>query len=403
MSGPGVSGLDVLVWILAAVGAGSIAYTGISLHGALRFFRCFPRRFLPATPPSIPGNFSPPLSLLKPLYGADRELEANLESFCRQDYPHYEILFSVRDQSDPAVAIVDRLQQNHPTIPIRLLVLGPPKYPNAKVHGLEAMMEAAAHQILVVSDSDMRVSPQYLSSVVAPLADEKVGMSTVISRGVAGRSIWSLLETLGMNTQFTPGILSAWVLLGLEFALGPTMVVRKTVIEQMGGFGTLGDYLADDFVLGERVARLGHRVELAMNIPDHLIWNDSFRQSLDHRLRWERSSRRSRPAGYLGQVFTHALPLAAGLGIAAGAIQPAGAWLAWTLAGLCLVARAVQAWFVGWTVLRDGSLKKFWWLLPVQDLVSFLIWLAAFFGKQVEWRGERFEVLRGGKLKQVSR
>lgn len=390
---PFASADDFIFWILAALACGSLAYCAISIYAALEFLR----RRKPSALETVLAGFTPPVSLLKPLYGTDRELEASLRSFFEQDYPNFEILFSVREEPDPAVAVLRRVQQDFPLIPSRLLALGPPRYVNAKVHGLEAMMEAAAHEILVISDSDVRVSPDYLRSVVAPLLDPRTGMTTVLSRGVAGKSLWSKLETLGMNTQFIPGVLAAWVLMGLKFSLGPTMVVRKKLVSQMGGFGVLGDYLADDFVLGERIAQMGHKVELAGNVPDHLVYNDSFSHSLAHRLRWERSSRRSRPAGYVGQIFMHTLPLAALAWLAA----PAGSYWGATILVLALAARFLQAGITAGPVLREKAFARYWWLLPVQDTVSFLIWLAAFFGKEVEWRGARFRVLPGGKLQRA--
>lgn len=380
-------------WIFLALTCGSIAYCAIAAYGAIRFLNR--NKQLAAT--GSGREFLPPVSMLKPVYGADRDLEANLRSFFLQDYPVFEILFSAREESDPAVAIVRKLQAEFPLIPSRILLLGPPKYLNAKVHGMEAMTEAAAHEILVISDSDVRVTPDYLRRVVAPFSTPDVGLTTVLSKGAPGKTLWSKLETLGMNTQFVSGVLSAWVLLGIEFALGPTMAVRKSLVEKMGGMSLLGDYLADDFVLGERIAQLGHRVELAATVPDHLVFNDSFRHSLSHRLRWERSSRRSRPAGYVGQIFMHTLPLAA----VALLLAPAGSRLALSLFLMALAIRYLLGALSASLVLQDKSFARLSWLLPVQDLVSFLIWLAAFFGKQVEWRGARFTVLPGGKLERA--
>jgi ceramide glucosyltransferase len=380
-------------WIFLALTWGSIAYCAIAIYGAIRFLRLKNKE----TSARSSNEYLPPTSLLKPVYGADRDLEENLRSFFLLDYPQYEILFSAREESDPAVAIVRKLQREFPLVPSRLLLVGPPKYLNAKVHGMEAMLQASAHEILVISDSDVRVAPDYLRSVVAPFRNSGVGMTTVLSRGTPGRTLWSKLETLGMNTQFVSGILSAWVLLGLEFALGPTMAVRKSLAEKMGGFGVLGDYLADDFVLGEKIAHMGHAVELAFNVPDHLVFNDSFVHSLSHRLRWERSSRRSRPAGYLGQVFMHTLPIAA----IAWLLAPAADILGGVFFAVALVIRYLLGAISASLVLQDQTFWKSSWLLPVQDIVSFLIWLWAFSGKQVEWRGARFTVLPGGKLERA--
>ena len=382
--------LTAIYWLLAAATIGSLVYCGIALSGAARFLRERRRWVLE----SVLQSSTPPVSLLKPLHGLDRGLEENLRSFCLQDYPSFEILFSVREANDPAVEVVRRLEKSFPLIPMRLLVLGEPRYLNAKVHGLEAMAEAAAHEILVITDSDVRVGPDYLRSVVAPLGDPNVGMATCISRGAAGRSLWSRLEALSMNTHFIPGILTAWMLIGIKFSLGPTMVLRRKTVEEMGGFKILGDYLADDFVLGERVAQSGKLVALAAAVPDHLVCNESLASSLRHRLRWERSSRRSRPAGYLGQLFMHTIPLA----LLTWAAAPPGRALAFALVLGSLGMRWLLAWVTCRGVLHDRDYRRDWWLLPLQDLLSFAIWLWAFFGREIEWRGARFRVLRGGKL-----
>lgn len=383
------SSLAVFSWgltaLLIGMTLGATCYSLIALFATIKFQR---------TKPPERADFTPPVSLLKPLRGLDRELERNLESFCTQDYPCYEILFSVRDESDEAVGIVKQLQRRFPSVPVRLLLTGAPKYLNAKVHGLEEMAKAARYDILVVSDSDVRVTPDYLKRVVAPFAHSKVGMTTCISRGVPSGSIWSIAEALGMNTQYLGGIFSAWLLMGMNFSLGPTMAVRRRQLDQIGGFGVLGDYLADDFVLGEKVSNTGYHVVLTDVIPDHLFAGDTMTESLAHRLRWERSSKCSRPAGYVGQVFTHPLPLA----LLAVALAPAATTFVHTVATLCMAARFILAWQAGCSLLRDRTLSRFWWLLPIEDLLSFGIWCWAFFGDEIVWRGTRLKVLRGGKM-----
>jgi ceramide glucosyltransferase len=386
--------LTAIFWLLAAATIGSIAFCGIALYGSLRFLRMRRRGALE----TVLQAYTPPVSFLKPLCGLDRELEENLRSFFLQDYPSFEILFTVRDAADPAAEVARRLGEEFPTVPTRLLITGPPRYLNAKVHALEAMMEAAAHDILVITDSDVRVAPDYLRQVVAPLPEPGTGMVTCISRGASGRSLWSRLEALSMNTHFIPGVLAAWALMGMEFSLGPTMVIRKKTVEELGGFGRLGDSLADDFVLGELVAHSGGKVVLATTVPDHLVCNESASRSLRHRLRWERSSRRSRPAGYVGQVFMHTLPLA----LLAWAAAPSGSALGPALTIASLPVRFLLAWVVSQEVLRDRDFRQNWWLLPFQDLLSFAVWCWAFFGREIEWRGARFRVLRGGKLERAA-
>lgn len=382
-----------IYWFFAALTGGALAYCAIAIFASIKFLRHAEKERQRADA----GDFLPAASILKPVYGADRELEENIRSFFVQDYPNYEVLFAARDAGDSAVSVVRKLQEEFPMVPSRLVLVGNPKYVNAKVHGMEAMMEIAAHEFLVISDSDVRVDPNYLRRVISPFRNPEVGGTTVLSRGVSGKSLWSRLEILGMNTQFIPGVLTAWLLLGVEFALGPTMAVRKSLADKMGGLGALGDYLADDFVLGEKVANQGKKIEIAATVPDHLVFNDSFKHSLVHRLRWERSSRRSRPAGYFGQIFMHPLPLATLTLLCSQGVDRVGIALFLS----AVAARCLMAGITASLVLND---RKFWrsgWLLPAQDLVAFLIWVAAIFGKEIEWRGARFTVLRNGKLERA--
>ena len=385
----------IVSWLFLALAAGSAAYSLIVLFAVFRFLRL--NRKAPAAP-----KFTPPVSLLKPLYGADRGLEESIRSFCLQDYPVYEILFSVREESDPAVPIVRRLQQQFPQVPMRLLLTGPPRYPSAKVHGLEVMMETAAHEILVISDSGVRTDTDYLRRVVAPLADPAVGLVTCVPRANPAPNVWSLLEALGMNTQYAGGVFSAWLLLGMEFALGATMATRKEQVRRIGGMGILGNFHGDDFVLGERIAQAKYEVVLSDYVPEKLLSDRNRRESFRHRLLWERSSRHSRPAGYVGQIFMHNLPLA----LLAWCFAPSGSLVAsgvatgmvYGMIGACLLSRALVAWACAGPFLRDPSFRKYWWLLPLQDTVSFAVWLWAFFGREITWRGARFRVQKGGTL-----
>ena len=385
--------LEIFSWLSLAAVAASTAYSSIAIVGVVRYFRA--RRRIARRGRS--AELTPPVSVLKPLYGLDRELRLNLESFCRQDYPAHEILFSVREESDPAVPIARQLEKDFPGVPMRLLVTGPPPYPNAKIHSLEVMAEAAVHEILVINDSGVRVGRDYLRNVARPLAEPSVGLVTCIARSVPSRSFWSVLEALGINTQFNPGVLTAWVLLGMQFSIGKTMVIRKQLAAQLGGFGRLGNYLADDFVLGERVAQAGYTVVLSEAVPDNLLADEGMRDSLRHRLRWERSSRHSRPAGYVGQIFMHNLPLA----LLAWAVAPSGNSIALGLIAACLGSRLLLAWACAGLLLRDPTFRRYGWLLPIQDLVSFGVWLRAFFGHEIVWRGARFRVLNGGVLEPV--
>src|SRR5512146_2886260 len=259
----------------------------------------------------------PSVSLLKPLHGLEPKLEENLESFFLQDYPHYEIVFGCRHESDLALEVVHAVRRRHPQVPVRLVLSGEPDHPNAKVCSLEKMAAAATADYLVVSDSDVRVTPQYLREVTRPLLQPEVGMVTCLYRGVPSGGLWSRLEALGMSVEMTAGVVVADLLEGLKFALGPTMAIRRDVLDDVGGFQVLADYCADDFVRGQRVFEAGKRVVLSHYVVDHVALHQRCLASLQHQVRWMKSTRFSRPKGHVGTGLTFAIPFGL-LGLAAG-------------------------------------------------------------------------------------
>lgn len=330
------------------------------------------------------------ISILKPLHGLDEGLESNLRTFFEQDYSNFELLFALRDPTDPAIGVVEKLRLEYPHVPAHLFVTGPPPYANAKVFSLDHMMKAASNDLLVMSDSDIRVDASLLKTIAVEFADGRVGVATCPYRAVAGRSFWSRLEAAGMDTEFWGGALVARMLEGMKFAVGPTIVARKTALERIGGFDVLKDYLAEDFVMGARAAELGMGVIMSSYVVEHRIGSQDLRHNFAHRVRWARSTRRSRPAGYVGQVFTNPLPLALLLLWA----QPA--W--WPVFAFTLVLRAVAADAVARIALH-GRVK--WLLLLLQDLLSFVFWIAGFFGNEIVWRGRRYRLLRDGRFELV--
>lgn len=338
--------------------------------------------------PGPPRAF-PPISILKPLAGVDLGLEVNLRSFFTQDYPDYEVLCAVRNAGDPAIQVVRRLQTEFPSVRCELIVTGEPPYPNAKVFSLDTMMAAARNDVIVMSDSDIRVTPDMLRVIAAEFADPELGIATCPYRAVAGPSLWSRLEAAGMNTEFLAGVLVARMLEGMHFALGPTIAARKHALRDIGGFNVLKDYLAEDFVMGKFAAEKGWKVILSSYVIEHRIGSESFRANAVHRLRWFRSTRRSRPAGYLGQVFTNPLPFLIALVVAAPS------W--WPVAAFGLVARL-------WAGRATLSILKARWtpLIFVQDLLSFAFWLAGFFGNTIFWRGRRYYLRSDGTFKLLS-
>jgi len=335
----------------------------------------------------------PPISILKPLKGTDPDIYASFRSHCLQDYPEYEIIFGVSDPDDPAVASVEQLQREFPDRAIRLAVSPNKLGANVKVSNLEQMLPAARYEHLIVNDSDICVEPDYLRRVVAPLADEAVGMVTCLYRGIATSTFGSQLESLGISTDFCAGVLVARQLEGgLRFGLGSTLAFRRADLERIGGFRSIVDFLADDYELGRRIAALGLTVVLSDVVVETRLPAYDLREFLAHQLRWARGVRDSRAAGYIGLVSTYGLMWAL-LGLIAAHAAP---W-SWAVLGATAILRFAVAAVVGRLVLQDSEVLKNLWLLPVRDLVAVAVWIASFAGHTVTWRGDRF-VLKDGRL-----
>jgi ceramide glucosyltransferase len=332
-----------------------------------------------------------PISILKPLAGLDLDLESNLRTFFEQDYPAFEILFAVRSEKDPAAEVVSRLQREYTKVPSRLVVTGEPPYPNAKVFSLDRILSAAANDLVVMSDSDVRVTPGLLRTVAAEFQDEHLGVATCPYRAVPGASVWSRLEAIGMNTDFWGGALVARMLEGMRFAVGPTIAARRSVLQAIGGFARLKDYLAEDFVMGKFAAEAGHGVILSSYVIEHHIGSATLSENVAHRQRWTRSTRRSRPAGYIGQLFTMPVPLALLVCVFSAS------W--WPILPLAVVVRGLAAYAVSQRVLRA---RVNWFLLPIEDLMGFCFWLAGFFGNTILWRGRRYRLFGDGRFELVA-
>jgi ceramide glucosyltransferase len=383
-------GLAVVGLISSTVFAGMVL---AAVPGYLRERRLVLRQ-LAARP-----DFTPPLTLLKPVHGDEPGLEAHLATFFEQDYPQYEILFCARQADDAGLETARRVARRYPRIPAKFLCTdGEPDYINAKVASLEKMEAEAAHQILVVSDSDVRVSRDYLRAVALPFADQRVGAMCCSYRGVAVEGgLWARLEAVGMSVEMTSGVLAARALEGMRFVLGPTMAFRRDVIRRMGGFGVSADYCADDFVLGNETYKLGEKVVLSHHAIDHMVINSSFMASLEHQARWMRSTRFSRPKGHMGTALTFSMPyglLAWGAAAALGHPVLGLALLGWSVATRLALAIAV-----GRLVVRDPSWFGLLALYPLRDLMGFGFWAASYLSSRVLWRGRVYELLPGGKMR----
>jgi ceramide glucosyltransferase len=357
----------------------SFAYYVVAILAALRFFR--------ARDAASSANFTPPVSILKPIYGLDRETYQNYASFCLQDYPDYEILFCVSDDRDPAIPVIADLARNFPERKIKLIVGSEPLGVSDKVNKLCRMVREAAHEIVVVSDSDVRVEPQYLRTIAAPFRDPKIGAVTCLYRGLTDGSLAANLEAIGNSTDFTAGVLVAWMLGDVNFTLGATMATTKARLAEIGGFESMVDHFSDDYELGNRIEGRGHRVELSTFpvsiVYPHQTLGDAFR----HQLRWNLSIRYSRPGGHLGLMFTQGLPLA----LLAAVFAPSAAWAVSLVLGY-LVLRGASAWIIGVAGMRDALLRRKMELLPLRDAFAFVVWVVSFFPQRIHWRGQEFYV-----------
>ena len=338
----------------------------------------------------------PPISILKPLKGTDPEIYESFRSHCLQDYPEYEIIFGVNDPNDPAIESVKELQREFPDRRIQLVVSETILGANVKVSNLAQMLTEARYDHLIVNDSDIRVEPDYLRRVTAPLADSRVGMVTCLYRGVAGATLGSRLEALGISTDFCASVLAARQLEdGIRFGLGSTLAFRRADLEKIGGFTSFVDYLADDYELGKRIAGLGLTVKLSDVVIETYLPSYRLREFFAHQLRWARGVRDARSGGYLGLVFTFGLFWTL-LALAASR----GAFWAWGSAGVTLLLRFAVALVVGRGVLQDRQIVKQAWLIPLRDLLAAVVWMVSLGGHTVTWRGDRFR-LKDGKLSRI--
>jgi ceramide glucosyltransferase len=351
------------------------------------------RRYVRERSREARAAFTPPVSILRSLKGLDPQMYIAFRSHCLLDYGEYEVLFGVSDPADPALTLVEKLQEEFPLRQLRIVhcpeVLGL----NGKVSNLAQMLPQARYEHVVINDSDIVVPRDYLQRVLALMGNPEVGMVTTLYRGIAGKTLVSKLEALGLSTDFAGGVLVARAMEGgIRFALGATIATTKTVLAAIGGLGPLADYLGDDYELGARTAATGYRVELADIVVETALPDYSFRDFWAHQIRWARNVKDRRPAQYFGLIVTFALVWAAFAVLAAPR-----EWWAWMVLCVAAVARLASAMVVGRGVVGDPRLPADLWLVTLRDLVGFGVWLGSYFGNQIEWRGLRFN-LRKGKL-----
>ena len=369
--------------MLLLAAAPLLYYIAASL-AALVFFRRERKRKL--------RSYSPPVSLLKPVRGVDFASYENYSSFCRQDYPDYEIVFAVNDASDEAVPLIQRLIAEFPSRQIRLLVGAENLGANRKVNKLARLSREARYEILVITDGDVRVGPNYLREVVAPFIEESTGAVTSFYRGIAEKNLGAVLEAIGASGDFFAGVLMAEFIEGINFALGASIVTTKRWLSKIGGFESLAGVLADDYELGVRIAQAGGRVLLSRE-PVWTVYPAQTAKSFwNHQLRWSRTVRLCRPLSYLGLIFTLGLPWALLAALVAPTKSIAAAFLL-----AYLVLRLVMAWTVGVWGVGDDVLRRKLWLVPLRDALYSAVWLASFASNRVIWSGEQF-IMRKGRM-----
>ncbi|HEY1742545.1 MAG TPA: glycosyltransferase [Granulicella sp.] len=342
------------------------------------------------------GKDLPPISVLKPVHGNEARLKENIESFFRQDYPEFEILFAADEADDLALPVIRAICARYPNIPTRIIVTGKPPWPNAQNYCFHHLTAIAAHDILLTSDSDVEVGPDYLREVTAPLLDPKVGAVTCLFRGKNAGGFWAGFDAIGMSVEFTAGVLVDNLLEETKFGLGPTIVVRKDSIGKIGGFAGVRDYLSNDFVVGNFIYKAGYKVVLSGYVVDHVCSSKGFSPMWERQLRWAMGTRYSRPAGHFGSVLTFAVPFGI-LGLVAGWML-GHPWLGAGLFAASLLNRMVECWLIGWWAADDRMALRWVPLYPLRDLYGFVVWCASYMKQRMLWRDTNYRLLEGGKF-----
>ena len=373
-------------YVILAVAAIPFVYYLIALFSSWQFFR--------SGAPGTAGNqnFTPPVSNLKPIRGLDPDAYENFASFCKQDYPDYELLFCVGEEDDPSVPILQKLARDFPERRIRVLIGSGGTGSNNKVVKLARLVSEAQHDIVVISDSDVRVRPDYLRTVVAPLADPKVGAVTCFYVPIEDKTFTDSLQTIGMFSDFYAGILVARQLDGVKFALGPTIATTRSGLAGFGGYEAIENRPADDLLVGRLIAEQGYEVELLpytiLTVADY----GSMRDLLHKRLRWIVVMRHLRPWGHFGLVLTQGLPWS----LTAIAMHPSGG-VAFGYLGAYFFLRFAMTWMVGIWGLKHDVLWRKLALIPMWDALAFGIWLTSFARNSIRWRDAEYYI-RDGRL-----
>ena len=368
--------------VLLLVAAAPLVYYILASLAAFRFF--WQNR------EQTHADYAPPVSLLKPVRGVDFGSYENFASFCKQDYPEYEILFAVNDESDPAVPLIRQFTAEFPQRRIRLFTSAEHLGANRKVNKLAMLVREAQFDVLLLTDGDVRVDPGYLREVVAPLRNKTVGAVTSFYRAIAQDNLGAKLEAVGAASDFFAGVLMARWKEGIRFALGASIATTKDWVQKMGGFEAIADTLADDYELGLRIANADGEVVLSPKPVWTMYPAQTFRGFWNHQLRWTRTVRLCRPLSYLGLLFTQGLPWT----VLAVLFAPA-AWIAGAYVVAYFALRLAMAWTVGVWGVKDEVLRRNLWLVPVRDAIYFIVWLASFGSNRIRWGSQEYAIRNG--------
>ena len=382
------------IQLLIAVGMlVSVAFYLASHFAARTFFRTAPK----GNGHGRDDSTLPGVTILKPLKGLDIDLYENLSTYCQQDYPKFQIVLGVADPHDPAISVVRWLQATYPLVKIDLVIDGRVYGTNYKISNLENMYRVADHEIIVMADSDIRVRPDYLRRIVRQLDDPQVGVVTCLYRAVNTGGLPTLIESLFINTDFAPSVLVARLVEKPSYAFGATMALRRSTLDEIGGFRPLSNYLADDYHLGNRVAARGYRLALSDLVVETVLAVGTWRRLFDHQLRWARTYRNCRPGGYFSSIVTHGT-LWTTLNLLYNRFSPTACVLAALVYGIRIFTASTTANRRLHAPLRFHEAL----LIPFKDLFVSVTWLLSFLGDTVHWSGCTFRVLKDGQMVRIS-
>ena len=372
-----------LPWLIFPFCCTAVLYYLYAIYATVEFFQ----QEQPVDP-----DFHPGVTILKPLCGVDLNTYSNLASFCQQDYPQYQVVFSVRETADPCVPLVRQLIQAFPEVDIALVICDRTIGTNLKVSNLANAVEQAKHRVIVLADCDILVQPHYLQQIVQPLANPQVGVVTCLYNSWT-KGWLAGFEALGIATRNHANVFAAHKLEGMHFAFGSTIVIRRSVLDLIGGFAALADHLADDFHLGNLPTKTGYQVVLSHYVVEHQLTTTSLLEFWHRQARWARCIRIERFWGYVGLLFTYGTTSSLLFLLATQ-----GSTWGWLVFAVALGTRWLMAGVIAIHYLKDRAAQRFWWLLPLRDWVNFMIWCYGLVGTTVEWRGYKYKLLKDGKL-----